>query len=109
MAMDPERSWLDVVQALVTDPDDDVTASETELRVRGRLFAARGDDRLIVDLPTARAADLVERGIAEAVPSGAAAADPAGRWVAIVDADDWVELAGEAHQFVGEPRVGGES
>lgn len=91
---------------LLADPDDDVVDGTEGLKVKGALFAYESDDRLLVDLPEQRAADLIERGIAEPAGTDRAAK---GRWVAIGDSEDWLELATEAHQFIGEPAVGRES
>lgn len=95
-----------VAGALSADPDDDVTVVGERLLVHGRVFALLAGDAIVVDLPTGRAEDLVGRDVATEA-SGPSA--PLGRWVAIADPEDWVELATEAHQFVGEPAVGGES
>lgn len=92
---------------LLDDPDLDVSLTVTGLHVRGRLFAYLDDDVLVVDLPRARAADLVGRGVASPVAAGRA--EPKGDWVGVADAEDWPELAAEAHQFVGEPAVGMDS
>ena len=92
---------------LLDDPDLDVSVTVTGLHVRGRLFAYLDDDALAVDLPRSRAADLVERGVAAPIVAGRA--EPKGSWVSIADAEDWPELASEAHQFVGEPAVGMDS
>lgn len=92
---------------LLEDPDDDVVATEKGLHVHGRLFAFLDGDALVVDLPAARALDLVDRGVATAASGGAV--DARGAWVGIADLADWPELAAEAHQFVGEPPVGRES
>jgi hypothetical protein len=92
---------------LLADADDDVVDGPDGLTVKGALFAYQSEDgRLLVDLPEHRAADLVGRGIAER-PTSARSAK--GRWVAVANTEDWSELAGEAHQFVGEPAVGRES
>jgi hypothetical protein len=92
---------------LLADPDDDVVDGAEGLTVRGALFAYEPlAGRLLVDLPAQRASDLVERGVAEADTTDRPAK---GRWVAITDTDDWLELATEAHQFVGEPAVGRQS
>ena len=111
MATDPTQTFSDVALALQGDPDDDVTVEGSSLRVKGKLFAFVGGDQLIVDLPAARAADLVVRGIATVAPdeTAAAAAPAQGAWVSIEDAENWLELATEAHQFVGEPPVGRQS
>lgn len=92
---------------LLADPDDDVVDGPEGLTVKGALFAYEsGDGPLVVDLPEQRAADLVQRGVAESVSGDRPAK---GRWVSIADADDWLEMATEAHQFVGEPAVGRDS
>jgi hypothetical protein len=91
---------------LLADPDDDVVDGPEGLTVKGVLFAFESDGRLHVDLPEHRAADLVSRDVAEPVAGDRAAK---GRWVAVAATDDWLELAGEAHQFVGEPAVGRQS
>lgn len=92
---------------LLNDPDLDVSLTATGLHVRGRLFAYVDAGSLVVDLPEARAADLVGRDVAAPVAAGRA--EPKGAWVSIDDSDDWPELAAEAHQFVGEPAVGKDS
>jgi hypothetical protein len=100
------EEWLAVVDALGNDPDDDVTAGDDGLRVHGRLFAIPTAAGIVVDLLPTRAADLVNREIARKADIAEGAK---GEWVVIDDSGDWVELAGEAHQYVGEPQVGGES
>ncbi len=95
-----------VTIALSADPDDDVTVTDDGLLVRGRLFAYRAGEALVVDLDPARAADLVARRMASHVTGSRPAK---GSWVSIRDLEDWTELATEAHQFVGEPAVGGDS
>ena len=98
--------FADVAFALQSDPDDDVTQDGDRLLVRGRVFARLVGTRLVVDLGAARAKDLIDRGVATA----ASDASPAkGAWVAVDDETDWLELATEAHQFVGEPAVGRDS
>ncbi len=110
MASDPGKTFSDVALALQADPDDDVTVDGTRLLVKGKLFAFVDGEHLVVDVPASRAADLVVRGIATAVPDAAAApARPHGAWAGIEDAENWLELATEAHQFVGEPPVGRQS
>jgi len=92
---------------LLADADDDVTDGSDGLLVKGELFAYETPEgAVVVDLPQQRAADLVERGVGEAVEGSRAAK---GRWVAVADPEDWLELATEAHQFVGEPAVGRDS
>jgi hypothetical protein len=92
---------------LVADEDDDVVDGPEGLTVKGVLFAYEsGDGLLVVDLPEHRAADLLSRDIAVAADTERPAK---GRWVAVAASDDWLELATEAHQFVGEPAVGRQS
>jgi hypothetical protein len=91
---------------LSRDPDDDVTVADTELLVRHRLFAYLDGERLVIDLPKHRADDLLARKMVEHAHGRS---DAHGVWVASHDTADWSELAREAHQFVGEPAVGGES
>jgi hypothetical protein len=104
----PASPAFDLVKGeLLADEDDDVTETAEGLAVKGALFAFESEDgRLVVDLPEARAADLVQRGIVERSPSDRPAR---GAWIAVADSDDWLELATEAHQFVGEPAVGRDS
>jgi hypothetical protein len=106
MALDPTTVFADLTYALRADADNDVTSVGERLFVRGRLFAFRSGGLLVVDLSPARAQDLVRRGTA------APATGPSptkGIWVSVADTEDWAELADEAHQFVGEPTVGGQS
>jgi hypothetical protein len=92
---------------LLADPDDDVVDGPEGLTVKGALFAFEPEEgRVVVDLPEQRAADLIERGVAEPAETDTPAK---GRWVAVTDSEDWLELATEAHQFVGEPAVGRDS
>lgn len=104
----PASPEFDLVKAeLLADEDDDVVDGPDGLTVKGALFAFETEDgRVVVDLPVARADDLVERGVAERFDSDRPAH---GAWVAVADSDDWLELATEAHQFVGEPAVGRDS
>ena len=50
--------------------------------------------------------DLTERGVAEPFTSEG---HPSRKWVRVSDQQLWPELTREAHEFVGEPPVGGES
>lgn len=102
-----EQAFDDVATAMKIDPDDDVTVTRRSLSVNGTRFAVLEGDELVLDLPVAQAGDLVARGVASAVT--AAHPEPSGRWVAIADRSDWLELASESHQFVGEPPVGRQS
>lgn len=107
MSSSPSPEFDLVKGELLADADGDVVDTAEGLTVRGALFASESEEgRLVVDLPPARAADLVQRGVAQRVD---AVREPKGVWVAIEDPEDWLELAGEAHQFVGEPAVGRQS
>lgn len=100
------RVFGDIAIELQNDPDNDVTVSGPQLRANGRPFAELTERGLEILLPSVRAADLVRRGIAAIVPREGIAG---GAWVAVGDTSNWLELATEAHDFVGEPRVGGRS
>jgi hypothetical protein len=86
--------------------EEGVHIQEDGMYVHGRLFAFLLDDDLVVELPTARMADLELRGVAEPFSTPR---HPTRDWVRIADSQLWPELAGEAHEYVGEPQVGGES
>ena len=92
--------------ALVQDPDLDVTARDGALFVRQTRFAFLEGESLAVLLPDVRADDLVKRGIAELLRH-----DPESKasWVTISDADDWSELASEAHELASGHRPGNRS
>ncbi|RKR76515.1 hypothetical protein [Frondihabitans australicus] len=96
------NAWDDVTVELSQDEDDDVTVTDEGLTVDGNLFAYLEGELLVIQLPQARADDLVSRGIASRHADG-------GDWVTIADPELWLELAGESHAFVGEPAVGGQS
>jgi hypothetical protein len=70
------------------------------LRINGKIFAMEADGDLVVKLPAARCAELVDAGQARPFEAG-------GRkmreWVRVgADrGDDWVSLADEAFAFVG--------
>ncbi|MES2171469.1 MAG: hypothetical protein V4479_12230 [Actinomycetota bacterium] len=85
---------------------DEVTESAEGLLVKGRLFAFLKGDDLVVELPFDRSNDLVDRGIAVRF---SAEGDTSRNWVTVGDQQLWPELAREAHEFVGEPAVGGDS
>jgi hypothetical protein len=104
--MEFSAAFDDLARALVADPDDDVTVDGTSLLVKGAPFAVLDGSVLVVDLPSARADDLVQRDVAAPAERPTSAK---GRWVAVGDVENWGELAGEAHQHVGEPAVGGDS
>jgi hypothetical protein len=86
--------------------EDGVSVAADGLLVNGAIFARLEGNDLLVELPPARAADLVERGIAERF---AVERQPHRDWVRVSDLQLWPELAREAHEFVGEPPVGGDS
>lgn len=106
MTASSDSAFADVASALQNDPDDDVSVDGSRLLVHGRPFASLDGDELLVEFPAARAIDLVTRGMASAA-SGPAEAR--GTWVSVGDSENWLELATEAHQFVGEPPVGRQS
>ncbi len=106
MSTESDRAFAAVSDTLLGDPDDDVRLEGTQLTVKGTPFAQLDGEELLVALPAARAADLVSRGIASPAARDRASS---GAWVTIHDVENWVELAGEAHQFVGEPPVGRQS
>jgi hypothetical protein len=86
--------------------EDGVTVNEDGLLVHGTVFAWLDGDDLLVDLPAGRVSDLVERGMAARYSvDGAQSRDV----VRVEDRTLWSELAREAHEYVGEPPVGGQS
>jgi hypothetical protein len=95
-------AYDEVVLTLSQDPDVDVTVTDDGLLAHGKRFAFLDDDRLVVKLPTARANDLIARRVVGGHTEGDG-------WVSVSSIDLWQELAGEAHSFVGEPAVGGQS
>lgn len=97
-----EAAFSLLAEELREDPDADVVIGDDGVRVRGALFAFLDGDDLAVRLAPARVRDLEVRGMARARPG-----EPG--WVLVSDRELWSELAGEAHTFVGEPPVGGES
>jgi len=103
---DAQAVYDDLTIAMTEDEDDDVAIAEDGMLVRGKLFAFLEGDELVVELPEPRAADLKSRGVAFPFQG---AGRPSRDWVRVRDRDLWPELTREAHQFVGEPLVGGES
>jgi hypothetical protein len=86
--------------------EDGVSVGENALLVRGTVFAFLVGDELVVDLPTARASDLVQREMGTRFAQG----DVKSRdLVRVSDLSLWSELTREAHEYVGEPPVGGQS
>lgn len=107
MAYDtPTDAYKELTMSMRADEDYDVAIADDGLRVRGKLFAFLDGDDLVVDLPEARATDLKERGVAYTYTDGG---KPSTDWVRVSDLQLWPELAREAHTYVGEPAVGGES
>ncbi len=86
--------------------EDGFAVSPEGLLVHGKLFAFLDGDDLIVDLSEERTRDLLTRGVASPYERDGEADR---NWVRVTDRQLWPELAGEAHEFVGEPHVGGQS
>ena len=85
---------------------DGVTVDADGLRVHGTVFAFVHGDILVVDVPAARASDLVEREQGTRFRlDGVKSRD----LVSVSDRSLWSELTREAHEYVGEPPVGGQS
>jgi hypothetical protein len=96
--------WENLVLELSDEPG--VKLGPDGLTVGGNLFAFRDENDLIVDLAANRASDLVHRGMAASYKhDGERSRD----WVRVSDQSLWSELGREAHEYVGEPPVGGDS
>ncbi len=93
---------------LLNDPDRDVSRAGDTLSVHGRAFAAVDGGSLLVQLPSARADDLISRGMATAAVGPDQAAEAA-QWVRVTDQEDWSELAAEAHVLAEGHVPGGQS
>ena len=91
---------------ILMSEEEGVTVEDNELLVHGKVFAYLDGSDLIVEVPDHRAVDLRTREVAEAFVSDG---HPARDWVRVSDEQLWPELAREAHEFVGEPAVGGQS
>ena len=103
MAFDNAVQKYDDLALELVNENDGVTAAAEGLLVHGTIFAFRMEEYLVVDVPSARADDLVERGIA-------AHHEQSGRsWVRVATLELWPELAREAREFVAVPGVGGQS
>jgi hypothetical protein len=100
------RAYEDITFDLQQDEDDDVAVGEDGLLVHGKLFAFPDGDDLVIELSDDRVRDLIERGVAIAYKTQERTAR---NWVRVSDTELWPELVREAHQFVGEPAVGGAS
>jgi hypothetical protein len=98
------QSYENLVLELRDEPG--VTLDDDGLAVHGTVFAYLAGDDLVVDLSSARASDLVQRGMATRVTQGGIRSRDL---VGVSDLSLWPELAREAHEYVGEPPVGGES
>jgi hypothetical protein len=86
--------------------EEGVTVTDGGLAVHGTVFAYLEGDDLVVDLPAARASDLASRGIGSRLKTdGVRSRD----LVRVADRTFWSELTREAHEYVGEPPVGGQS
>jgi hypothetical protein len=96
--------WENLVIEFTDEPGVELTADG--LAVHGSLFAFRDGDELVVDVSAERAADLVRRGMAAHYKSEGT---PSRDWVSVSDLSLWSELVREAHEYVGEPPIGGDS
>ena len=103
-----DSSKRDLYEELLVSLSDNegVTITAEGLVIHDKLFAFVDGDDLVVEVTEARAADLTERGVAEAFSSEG---HPSRKWVRVTDQQLWPELTREAHEYVGEPAVGGES
>ena len=105
MTSSRNTSYDDLALSLLNDAEADVTLRDGKLTVRGEIFASLAHDgSLLVHLPERRAADLIARRVAALAHVRDSVA---GVWVKVGDVEDWAELAGEAHKFVGAPPTGG--
>lgn len=100
------NAYRELTLAMRADEDYDVAVTDKGLLVRGKLFAYLDGDDLVVEVSETRAKDLLERGVADVYITNVG---PSPRWVRVSDLQLWPELAREAHTYVGEPPVGGES
>jgi hypothetical protein len=86
--------------------EEGVTIADGAILVHGKPFAYLDGNDLVVDLPAARAADLASRGIAKRFRTDGVVSR---ELVRVADRTFWSELTREAHEYVGEPAVGGDS
>jgi len=86
--------------------EEGVKVTPDGLLVHGKLFAFLDGDDLVVEVSEARATDLKTRGVSAPFTGGG---HELRDWVRVSDLELWPELAREAHEFVGEPAVGGDS
>jgi hypothetical protein len=91
--------------------EEGVTIDIDGLLVHGTLFAFLDGDELVVDLPAGRASDLVERdqGTRFRLDADGVRGEKSRDLVRVRDRSLWQELTREAHEYVGEPPVGGQS
>jgi hypothetical protein len=85
--------------AVRLEAGDDQAGSET-LRLDGRIFAMLIREHLVVKLPAARVAELIEARQGKAFDAGEGR--PMREWVIVkvADQDSWVNLSREARDFV---------
>jgi hypothetical protein len=98
------EAYENLVLELQDEPG--VSVDVDGLLVHGTVFAFLSGDDLVVDLPAGRASDLVERQQGTRFRlDGVKSRD----LVKVRDRSLWSELVREAHEYVGEPPVGGQS
>jgi TfoX/Sxy family transcriptional regulator of competence genes len=104
-ASSPKERYADLVSVLTRHDDVDPPGTgrgfgSGALTVRGSIFAMLPDDRLVVKLPAARVAELIESG--DGRPFTAGKDKPMREWVEVVgdDVATWAALAEEARAFV---------
>lgn len=103
---DAQGMYRWVTRELLADEDVDVDFTPDGLLVRGRLFAFLDGTQLVVQVPAARASDLLSRGVVASFTGGGRTSR---NWVRVSDLQLWSELAREAHEHVGKPPVGRQS
>ena len=84
----------------VTVPDGGRGFGSAALKINNKIFAMLADDRLVVKLPRARVAELIETGHAQ--PFDAGKGKPMREWVVLTgDETECRALVVEAQAFVG--------
>lgn len=103
--MGPTERFEQVVDALLGEPDVIPPSGgsgfgRSALRVHGRIFAMLVRDAMVVKLPTARVAELIDAGAG--VHFDANKGTPMKQWLRLDPAADldWTDLAREALAFV---------